>query len=127
MVCRTNPSVAAERRGKLVKLRGCKRVECACIHHTAYLVFASSRSGHRSPNSRNTETAEFPVEMTSRVKHALERRAKVPHPFSLRINIHYQLSVYQCVLEWKAGIFVVREVESFELVIVVVPVQLVHD
>lgn len=52
---------------------------------------------------------------------------RFPHPFRLRINIHYQLSVYKCVFERKAGIFVVREVESFELVIVVVPVQLVRD
>ena len=82
MVCRTNPSVAIERRGEIVKLGGCRWIECACIHHTAYLVVGPSRSGHRSPSSRNTENARFPIEVVLRVKHALGRRAEVPLPFS---------------------------------------------
>jgi len=44
----------------------------------------------------------------------------------LRVDIQHQLSVYQRVLEGKPRVFVVREVESFELPVVIVPVQLSH-
>ena len=45
----------------------------------------------------------------------------------MRIDVQNQFSIYQGILERNARVFVVREVESFELVVVVVPVQLVHD
>jgi hypothetical protein len=44
----------------------------------------------------------------------------------LRINIQHQLPIHQRVLQRNARIFVVREVESFKPMVVVVPVQLVH-
>ena len=44
----------------------------------------------------------------------------------MRIDVHNQLPVYQGILERNARVLVVREVESVELVVVVVPVQLMH-
>lgn len=45
----------------------------------------------------------------------------------MRIDVQNQFPIYQGILERNARVFVVREVESFELVVVVVPVQLVRD
>ena len=42
----------------------------------------------------------------------------------LGVDVNDQFTIYQRVLERKAGIFVVRKVESVELTIVVMPVQL---
>ena len=82
MVCRTNPSVAIRTRGKVVKLGVCRRGECVCIHHTAYRVSDSSRSGHRLSDSRSTETVRFPVGLTIRFSALSEGGIKVFLPVS---------------------------------------------
>jgi len=126
MVCRTNPSVAIITQGELVKLGVCRWAKRVCIHHTAYPVFGSSRSGHRSPSSQNTRIAGFAIEITWKISTQLERGVGFACPLRLRIDIQHQLPVYQRVLQGEPRVFVVREIKSFELAVVVVPVQLTH-
>jgi len=82
--------------GRKLGSRFCEWVECACIHHTAYPMASSSRSGHQSPNSRNTDTAKFPVGICIKGQStSSEGGLRMPYLFCLGIDVQNQLPIYQ--------------------------------